>query len=270
MRVSTGTSAPRSASLEGQRQLALEVGAVAGERVSGGSRTTTTRSPPPGPALVSLIRLPVSAPGGIVISRRLPSTSTRRVVPWKASSRVISAVGLVRGRSAAGPRPPAAPAAGAAVDAHPAQDVLEAQPAGRPRCRGRPGRGALGAAGPRRRRTSGRSRRTRRDRRRPELVADVAAPGPPDPAKPPNGAAGAARPHRRARPADRLPVGPELVVLLALGRVAQDLVGLVDLLERRSAAASPGLASGWCWRASLRKAFLISAGDAVRGTPRTA
>ena len=41
-------------------------------------------------------------------------------------------------------------------------------------------------------------------------------------------------------------------------------------LNRRSAAVSPGLASGWCWRASLRKAFLISAGDAVLGTPKTA
>jgi hypothetical protein len=36
---------------------------------------------------------------------------------------------------------------------------------------------------------------------------------------------------RRAGLADRLPVRTELVVLLALGGIAEDLVGLVDLLE---------------------------------------
>ena len=79
--------------LEGQRQLALEVRAAAGEPGVGQRRGRRRRGRRrPGPRPVSLIRVPVSAPFGIVISSRLPSTSTRRVVPWYASSRVISAV----------------------------------------------------------------------------------------------------------------------------------------------------------------------------------
>ena len=49
---------------------------------SGVSGRRCTMSPPPGPLPVSRIRVPVSAPGGIVTSSRLPSTSTSRVVPW--------------------------------------------------------------------------------------------------------------------------------------------------------------------------------------------
>jgi hypothetical protein len=55
------------------------------------------------------------------------------------------------------------------------------------------------------------------------------------------------------------PVAAQLVVELALLGIGEDLVGLVDLLE---AALSRGIALiriGWCCRASLRKAFLMSA-----------
>ena len=122
-----------------------------------------------------------------------------------------------------------------------------------------PGRRGPSAAAPRRR-TCGRSRRTRRRRRSAELVADVAALAAAARAAEAREPATDRAPRRRA-PArlNCLPVRPERVVLLALVRVGQDRVGLVDLLEPRSAALSPGLASGWCSRASLRKAFLISA-----------
>ncbi len=40
-------------------------------------------------------------------------------------------------------------------------------------------------------------------------------------------------------------------------------------LKRSSAFASPGLRSGWYWRASLRYAFLISSSEAFLPTPRT-
>ena len=42
------------------------------------------------------------------------------------------------------------------------------------------------------------------------------------------------------------------VVLLALLGVAEDVVGLGDLLEALLGLRSPGLRSGWYWRASLR------------------
>ena len=69
--------------LEGERQLALEVGAVAGEdlvrsdldddeQVAAAGRLAGQPDP----------RSRVSAPGGIVTSSRLPSTSTSRLVPW--------------------------------------------------------------------------------------------------------------------------------------------------------------------------------------------
>src|SRR5690606_3951490 len=40
-------------------------------------------------------------------------------------------------------------------------------------------------------------------------------------------------------------------------------------LKRSSALGSPGLRSGWYWRASLRYAFLISSAEAFLPTPRT-
>ena len=52
-----------------------------------------------------------------------------------------------------------------------------------------------------------------------------------------------------APPDARVAVG---VVAPALVRVAEDAVGLGRLLERSSAALSPGLRSGWYFRASLR------------------
>ena len=41
-------------------------------------------------------------------------------------------------------------------------------------------------------------------------------------------------------------------------------------LNWRSDSVSPVFVSGWCLRAALRKAFLMSVCDAVLGTPRTA
>ena len=40
-------------------------------------------------------------------------------------------------------------------------------------------------------------------------------------------------------------------------------------LKRSSAPRSPAFASGWCFWASFRYAFLISAADAFLGTPST-
>ena len=54
-------------------------------RLEGGffrsSSSFAPHAPPPGPRWLSLIGLPVSAPAGSVISSRLPSTSSGRVVP---------------------------------------------------------------------------------------------------------------------------------------------------------------------------------------------
>ena len=124
------------------------------------------------------------------------------------------------GRAAAGP---ARWRAGSPeVDPHPGQDVVEAHRAAR-RGRAATGRraGAVGAHA-----------LAEEDAEEvgelagvggPELVADVAAAEPVERA-------------RRSAPAARawligLPVRTELVVLLALGGIAEDLVGLVDLLE---------------------------------------
>lgn len=79
--------------------------------------------------------------------------------------------------------------------------------------------------------------------------------------------AGMAGPARwRAEVLTGPPVGTEVVVAFALGRIAEDLIGLVDSLKR-SSEALPWLTSGWCWRASLRNAFLISSSVALRFTP---
>ena len=112
--VVTGTSAPSSAS---PSVIGSSRSRSAPRRVKigwGRTRTTTTRSPPAGPWPVSLTRVPLSAPRGIVTSRRLPSTSTRRVVPWNASSSVISATASAVGDAArvAPARPAVRPADG--------------------------------------------------------------------------------------------------------------------------------------------------------------
>ena len=83
---------------------------------------------------------------------------------------------------------------------------------------------------------------------------NVKPPGPP----PPPGNPAAAGPE----PAD-------LVVLLALGRVADHVVGGGDLLEALLGGGVAGLASGWYCRDSFRYALLISLADAVSDTPRT-
>ena len=199
------------------------------------------RSPPPGPRLLSLIRVPVSAPAGIVISRRFPSTSTRRVVPWYASLEADLRLGFV-GRSpgrvgergaAAGPvarpsrpiplrmsskpRPPVGRDPRPPVDGEPPAAPIASSPKNiRKKSLNSPASCWCGTRSGRCHRGSRRSRRRRRrvSSRRPRA-----------------GLAG---------PADGLPVGPELVVLLALGRVAQDLVRLVDLLE-------PALGGGVAW-----------------------
>ena len=115
----------------------------------------------------------------------------------------------------------------------PAEDVLEARMSSR-RSRRRRGRAATG----RRARAVGADALAEEHAEEvgelagvaggPELVADVAAGlrSPRDHRSLPVAGCRAA-----AGPADRLPVRPELVVLLALGGVAEDLVGLVDLLE---------------------------------------
>ena len=218
--VSTVTSAPRRAS---SRVNGSSRSRSAPRRVnvgSGGRRTTTMRSPPPGPRLpVSLIRVPVSAPGGIVISSRLPSTSTSRVVPWYASSRVISASASWVGgrRRAATAARLAGPAVRPSMPIPPRMSSKPMPPVGRdPRPAGR-------------RRAAGGAHRLLAEEHpeevaelagvggRAELVADVAAAGRRS-REATERRAGAARRARLAGPADRLPVGPELVVLLALGR----------------------------------------------------
>ena len=70
-----------------------------------------------------------------------------------------------------------------------------------------------------------------------------------------------------AKPAPPMPAvrRAEGVVGLPLLGVGQHVVGALDLLEARLVAASPWFASGWCSRASLRYAFLISSAEAFFG-----
>jgi hypothetical protein len=77
------------------------------------------------------------------------------------------------------------------------------------------------------------------------------------------------RGRREVHPA--LPVRAERVVLGALLRIAQNLVGLVDLLEPlgRGGAVGRGLQVGMVLPRELRYARLISSAVAVRGTPST-
>ena len=58
---------------------------------------------------------------------------------------------------------------------------------------------------------------------------------------------------------------PNVSYCLALLGVREHVVGALDLLEPRLVAAA---LSGWCSRASLRYAFLISSAEAFLGTPR--
>ncbi len=53
------------------------------------------------------------------------------------------------------------------------------------------------------------------------------------------------------------------------GSESTEYASLISL-KRASAFASPGLESGWNWRASLRYVFLRSASDTSFFTPRTA
>jgi hypothetical protein len=56
---------------------------------------------------------------------------------------------------------------------------------------------------------------------------------------------------------------------LPLVRIAEHVVGGLDLLELLLGRGVAGLRSGWYWRASLRYAFLMSSADAFLSTPRT-
>ena len=121
---------------------------------------------------------------------------------------------------AAGPVPAGGPCT-SEVDPHPGQDVVETH---RASWRGRAATGRRAGA-------VGAHALAEEDSEEigelagvggPELVADVAAA---EPVK------RSAMRSRGAGLADRLPVRTELVVLLALGGIAEDLVGLVDLLE---------------------------------------
>ena len=111
LRVWTGTSPPKSASSSVSGSSRSRSSPLRLNRLSGWTRTTTTRSPPPGARPVSLMRRPVSTPAGMVISSRFPSTSTRRVVPRYASSSVISACAscVAAGAGRAARRPPVEP-----------------------------------------------------------------------------------------------------------------------------------------------------------------
>ena len=174
LRVPTGTSRPRRASsrVSGSsrsRSAPLRVNVLSGRTLDDDDDVAATRAALP----VSLILVPVSAPGGMVISSRLPSTSTSRVVPWKASSRVSSAVASCAW--------PVGPACGGGLPTDRPSMPIPARmsskpmpPVGRVPAAGRLARRPAGAPRPRRRRP-GRSRRTRRVAARPELVADVAA-----------------------------------------------------------------------------------------------
>ena len=184
------------------------------------------------------MRLPVSTPRGILTSRRLPSTSTRRWSPWNASSSLISASASAwRQRRPGGRRrsgqPPAPPHAGRASSS---SDVARRRPGA---CRGRGASPTLPAGAARRRPGEEHPEEVGEPpgiAARPELVAHVAAG-----LRPPE--AGEARERvpgrtgaRRPRPpaparAYGLPVRAELVVELALLGVGQDRVGLVDVLE---------------------------------------
>ena len=131
-------------------------------------------------------------------------------------------------------------------------------------------------------------RRRRRPRRRPSVHHYRRRRGRnrrsrPGPRRPPSGRV-PAHPARRAaergpviapgrgrsRPADT-PASccPELVVALPLLGSERTACASFTSLKRRSASASPGLDRGGCSRARRRNAFLISAGVADLGTPRT-
>ena len=219
----------------------------------------------------------VSAPGGIVTSRRLPSTSTsagravERLVEVDLGDGLGGRSGAAGGRRRpARSRAPAPPRSAVRAEAHPGEDVLERRPAGRRDGRGPAGRrDRLGAAGEERVEEVAETRRAS-----PvvsELVADVAA----GPAAPPNPRTGrrprpAARPRRRpSRRPGRTPPSPCPAGRTSPASPGSDRTALASLtaLNRRSASASPVFVSGWCLRASLRKAFLMSAWDAVLGTP---
>ena len=215
--------------LEGQRQLAFEVRAAAGERLVGQDLDDDHEVAATGTALA---QLDPAAGVGAGRDRDLEPLAIHLDQPGRPVERLGQGQlggGLV-GRWWRWRRPSGrlGPPGRGAVDAHPAQDVLEAHAAGRPGAPpGRPGPAV------------GRRVATEEDVEEvrevavgggPELVADVVAA-----AEALATEAGVRVPAAgRARltgPADGLPVRAELVVLLALGRIAEDLVGLVDLLE---------------------------------------
>ena len=287
--VSTVTSAPSRASssvkgarardrrraeerlLERQRELALEVGASPGEPAvrqdaDDDDDVAAARAALP----ESLIRVPVSAPGR---DGDLEALAVDVDEPGRAVVRLVEGdlgLGLVDGRwvgRAAVGRPDRP--SGRRCPSRSGCRRSRGRRSGASRAAGRAGRPAGGA--PPRRRTSGRSRRTRRGRRWCGTRSGRCRPGRRSRRSPPKGdrrCPGRTGLARARLMASQLAPSSSYCLRLA-GSLRTSLASLTSL-NLRSAAVSPGLASGWCWRASLRNAFLISAWDAVFGTPRTA
>src|SRR6478752_7022738 len=161
--------------------------------------------------------------------------------------------GLVGGRAWRGPgaggagrRVPAGGPGSTEVDPHPRQDVVETHRATR-RGRAATGRRTRAVAGHAFAEEDAEEIGELARVGRPELVADIAAGGPVERRAVPSGRAGLA---------DRLPVRTELVVLLALGRIAEDLVGLVDLLELAFGSRIARLGIGVMLPSELAKGLL--------------
>ena len=270
--VRTGTSPPRSASPR-VRAARAQVGAVAGEDRVGRLLDDEVEVTAAVRLAGQADALPVSAPGGILTSSRLPSTSMRRFVPWKTSSRSISATASAAGRGRVPVVRGRAPAVAALRrrrrPAHAREEVLEGRSAGR----------SPAAA---RSRTADRLRASGEERAEEvaeaavgvavELEADPARPAAVareagERARPPRAASGA---RRRAGLGVRLPVRAELVVQVALLRVGQDLVGLADLLEPPLGRGVALVHVRMVLARRLAERLLDVGLDAVRGTPRVA
>ena len=221
---------------------------------------TRSRSPPSAPLPRRRIRLPVSTPRGTATSSRLPSSSSSRLVPWKASSRPSSTTASLVTWPWAELDPLARRAGMPAVQVQPGQDVLEAGPADRPRALARRWPARPGSRRRRRlQRTSGeKSLEATPGVASPELVADAAG-----------GRAGSPPRGRRAgwdRHWRRPPSWPRA------GRISGRLSGsertsLASLISLNfaSAALSPGLMSGWCWRTQLLELVRLISTRAERG-----
>ena len=270
--VVTGTSPPSSASRERDRQLPLEVRAAAREERHGagpGRPTRGRRRPAPWP--VSLIRVPVVGALGDrhleALAVDLDAAVSCRGMPPRGS---ISAIASAPGRPA--PASPRRRRSAVPLQAHPAEDVVErsAPPvAGASARRPAGGRRSPAAAAEERPEEVGELAAAAAGR--PELVADVAArPASRRRAKPANGLAPALTSGTRAcaarRPPSWRPAGRTCLRFSGSDRTA--LASLTSL-NRCSAAASPGLASGWCCAGELAEGLLdLGLGGASRGTPR--